>query len=211
MERRKLLALPEAGFDGEGNSAIITEIKAEEWMSEQAVPQGMVHEVETLQLGEVDRPAFASFRGLAGIVIIKMPEVVESHRVSLFQCEGQAGGGGLPVRLLNRLLQEPWDGYQADGNDPSEEASTAGAEGQHGEKDDEGNTSVYLHNNRITFVNKFGDLWLSSCGWETNTTKSRLNAILDTFLHGASIFQKDFQWYVDDLQTPFFDGFKITR
>ena len=79
------------------------------------------------------------------------------------------------------------------------------------EKDDEGNISVYLHNNRITFVDKFGDLWLSSCGWLTNTTKSRLNAVLDTFLHGASIFQKDFQWYVDDLQTPFFDGFKITR
>lgn len=79
------------------------------------------------------------------------------------------------------------------------------------EKDDEGNISVYLHNNRITFVDKFGDLWLSSCGWLTNTTKSRLNAVLDTYLHGASIFQKDFTWYVDDLSTPFFDGFHIAR
>ena len=79
------------------------------------------------------------------------------------------------------------------------------------EKDDEGNTSVYLHNNRITCVNKLGDLWLSRGGWETNTTKSRLNAILDTFLHGASIFQKDFQCNVDDLNTPFFDGFHIAR
>ena len=79
------------------------------------------------------------------------------------------------------------------------------------EKDDEGNTFVYLHNNRIAFVNNFGDITLSSCGWETVTTKSRLNAVLDTFLHGASIFQRDWVWYFDDLQTPFFDGFKITR
>ena len=80
------------------------------------------------------------------------------------------------------------------------------------EKNDEGDTSIYLHNNRIAFVEGVGgDITLSSCGWETPTTKSRLNAILDTFLHGASIFQKDFQWYFDDLQTPFFDGFKVRR
>ena len=80
------------------------------------------------------------------------------------------------------------------------------------EKNDEGDTSIYLHNNRIAFVESVGgDITLSSCGWDTPTTKSRLNAILDTFLHGASIFQKDFQWYFDDLQTPFFDGFKVSR
>ena len=88
------------------------------------------------------------------------------------------------------------------------------------EKDDEGNTSVYLHNNRITFVNKFGDLWLSSCGWETVTTKSRLNAVLDTFLHGFHVWQRDFTWYIGNTgnSSPtvrnadvFFDGYKISR
>jgi|TARA_B100001094_G_scaffold277404_1_gene286225 hypothetical protein len=78
-------------------------------------------------------------------------------------------------------------------------------------KNSEGDTSVFLHGNRIAFIGADGDITLSSCGWETPTTKSRLNAILDTFLHGASIFQKDFQWYFEDLQTPFFDGFKVSR
>ena len=77
--------------------------------------------------------------------------------------------------------------------------------------DNEGTTFVTLHGNLIAQIFNNGDMKLSSCGWQTVTTKSRLNAILDTFLHGASIFQKDFQWYVDDLNTPFFDGFKITR
>mgnify|MGYP003331041704 CR=1 FL=1 len=77
--------------------------------------------------------------------------------------------------------------------------------------DSNGDSSVYLHGHRIATVHSNNDITLSSCGWETVTTKSRLNAILDTFLHGASIFQKDWQWYFDDLQTPFFDGFKVRR
>ena len=36
----------------------------------------------------------------------------------------------------------------------------------------------------------------SHCGWLTNTTKSRLNAL------GANIYQKDFSWYNAD-GTPF--------
>ena len=50
---------------------------------------------------------------------------------------------------------------------------------------------------------------LSSCGWSTVTTKSRLNAILDVFLDGMSIIQKDFTWYIAGDQ--FFDGYRITR
>ena len=75
--------------------------------------------------------------------------------------------------------------------------------------DDEGNQFVTLHGNLIATISNFGDIKLSSCGWETVTTKSRLNAILDTFLHGISIFQNDFEWFIgDDL---FFDGYTIHR
>ena len=76
---------------------------------------------------------------------------------------------------------------------------------------DHGDQFVYLHGHNIATIAANGDIRLSSCGWQTNTTKSRLNAVLDTYLHGASIFQKNFDWYFDDLQTPFFDGFLIQR
>ena len=70
-----------------------------------------------------------------------------------------------------------------------------------------GNTSVHfneeenvsivrLHGNKIAEV---GDTFirLFDGGWQTNTTKSRLNAILSE--HGESgdkVFQKDFDWFV---------------
>ena len=88
------------------------------------------------------------------------------------------------------------------------------------DKDDDGNTSVYLHNNRIAYVTQFGDITLSSCGWDTPTTKSRLNAILDTFLHGVHVWQKNFTWYIGNTgncspTSPdadlFFDGYTISR
>ena len=75
--------------------------------------------------------------------------------------------------------------------------------------DNEGNQFVTLHGNCIASISNFGDIKLSSCGWETVTTKSRLNAILDTFLHGLHVFQKDFQWFIGD--DKFFDGYIIHR
>ena len=36
------------------------------------------------------------------------------------------------------------------------------------------------------------DLWITSAGWPTNTTKERLNAF-----NGVNIYQKDFQWYLN--------------
>ena len=75
--------------------------------------------------------------------------------------------------------------------------------------DNEGNQFVTLHGNLIAQISNFGDIKLSSCGWQTVTTKSRLNAILDTFLHRLSVYQKNFEWYIggDD----FFDGYTIHR
>ena len=75
--------------------------------------------------------------------------------------------------------------------------------------DNEGNTFVTLHGNLIASISNFGDIKLSSCGWQTVTTKSRLNAILDTFLSGIGVFQKQFEWFIND--DKFFDGYTIHR
>ena len=39
-------------------------------------------------------------------------------------------------------------------------------------------------------------LWITDAGWQTNTTKSRLNALLSQFCPGCGIHQKDFVWYL---------------
>ena len=74
-------------------------------------------------------------------------------------------------------------------------------------------TFVYLHGHNIATIFNNGDIRLSSCGWETVTTKSRLNAILDCFVHNIGIFQRDWQWYITgkDFTEPFFDGYVIQR
>jgi hypothetical protein len=55
---------------------------------------------------------------------------------------------------------------------------------------------VYLHGNLIA---KVGDDWLSlyDGGWRTNTTKSRINAVLAVHGNGERVYQKDHQWFID--------------
>lgn len=51
-----------------------------------------------------------------------------------------------------------------------------------------------LHGNTIaTYEPETGELFISHCGWETNTTKERLNGILD-FFGLPGIYQKNFRW-----------------
>ena len=55
---------------------------------------------------------------------------------------------------------------------------------------------VFLHGNNIASY-KDGNLYINHCGWRTNTTKSRLNALIQFVLGGLSgIYQKDFEWYL---------------
>ena len=74
---------------------------------------------------------------------------------------------------------------------------------------------VRLHGNKIAEV---GDdfVQIFDGGWQTNTTKSRLNAILSE--HGESgdkVFQKDFDWFVQMNTTqglsvvPFFSSMRL--
>ena len=63
--------------------------------------------------------------------------------------------------------------------------------------DKETNTSsVYLHGNLIATVTD-NDMTIYDGGWQSNTTKSRLNALCDTFcVDGEGVFQENFAWYV---------------
>ena len=63
--------------------------------------------------------------------------------------------------------------------------------------DKETNTSsVYLHGNLIATVTD-NDMTIYDGGWQSVTTKSRLNALCDEFcIAGEGVFQKDFKWFV---------------
>ena len=57
--------------------------------------------------------------------------------------------------------------------------------------------NVYLHGNLIAWVNKDNDLTVFDGGWQTNTTKSRLNALCGEYcIPGEGVFQSNFTWYV---------------
>ena len=58
-------------------------------------------------------------------------------------------------------------------------------------------SNVYLHGHNIcTLDHNTNALKLSSCGYETVTTKSRLNAILEEVKYGCKVFQKQFEWFI---------------
>ena len=59
-------------------------------------------------------------------------------------------------------------------------------------------SSVYLHGNQIATVDhNTNAVKLSSCGWQSVTTKSRLNAILQEVITGASVFQRNWNWFIN--------------
>ena len=64
----------------------------------------------------------------------------------------------------------------------------------------DGISSVYLHGHKIAEYEhrKDGILYVNNCGYETNTTKSRLNVLIDFVLGGIGngIFQKNWNWYL---------------
>ena len=69
-----------------------------------------------------------------------------------------------------------------------------------------GNTSVHfdpetgvsvvrLHGNKIAEVSD-NDMTIFDGGWQSVTTKSRLNALCDILHCYEGVFQKDFKWFV---------------
>ena len=60
----------------------------------------------------------------------------------------------------------------------------------------DGTSYVYLHGNLIAEVDDNG-IKLYDGGWQSNTTKSRLNAILSEHgIAGEGIYQKNFEWFI---------------
>ena len=73
---------------------------------------------------------------------------------------------------------------------------------------------VFLHGNHIATLCKISmDLRLFDGGWQSNTTKSRLNALLEEFADSYKVIQKDFTWYVvdsyDNSRVPFWSGMTL--
>ena len=81
-------------------------------------------------------------------------------------------------------------------------------------KTKDGLTRIQYHS---TVVVEFDQeqIRLDSGGWQTATTKSRMNQASNQFDLGYRVFQKDFEWRVyvsqHDITLPFYDGMLITR
>ncbi len=73
-------------------------------------------------------------------------------------------------------------------------------------------TIITYHSTQIV---KFNSEWivLDSGGWETVTTKRKMNQASMQFNLGYQVYQIDFKWYVDykGSTLEYYDGMKITR
>ncbi len=74
---------------------------------------------------------------------------------------------------------------------------------------------VYLHGNKIAEVGE-GFIRLYDGGYQSNTTKSRLNAILQVHgIEGEGVFQKAYTWFLrskwgtEYTTIPFFSGMRL--
>jgi predicted membrane-bound dolichyl-phosphate-mannose-protein mannosyltransferase len=74
----------------------------------------------------------------------------------------------------------------------------------------EGVSFVYLYSNLIAMV---GETWLElfDGGYKSNTTKSRLNAILQEHGNGERVYAKNYQWFVSTSngEVAFGNGIKL--
>ena len=73
---------------------------------------------------------------------------------------------------------------------------------------------VFLHGNHIASLDTVSNhLTIKDGGWQSVTTKSRLNALLDEFVPSMGIFQKDWVWYLrdslDGSVVPFISGMTV--
>tara|TARA_R100001480_G_scaffold134702_1_gene131787 strand:+ start:765 stop:1160 length:396 start_codon:yes stop_codon:yes gene_type:complete len=64
---------------------------------------------------------------------------------------------------------------------------------------DDNGAQVFLHGNHIATVTD-STVVLFDGGWQSNTTKSRLNALCYEFATGFGVFQKNWEWFVGDYQ-----------
>ena len=62
-----------------------------------------------------------------------------------------------------------------------------------------GESIVRLHGNKIAVIGE-DFLQIFDGGWQSTTTKSRLNALIERFCNGVTdgVFQKNYQWFIMD-------------
>ena len=65
--------------------------------------------------------------------------------------------------------------------------------------EENGESRVYLHGNHIATVGE-DFLQIFDGGWQTNTTKSRLNALINRFCNAVTdgVYQRKHVWYLSD-------------
>ena len=75
-------------------------------------------------------------------------------------------------------------------------------------------SNVYLHNNLIGVIGT-NQVEVYDGGWQSNTTKSRLNAIINGLCDGytCGIYQFAFEWFITDdkLVHQFENGYSFAR
>lgn len=80
----------------------------------------------------------------------------------------------------------------------------------------ESTVKVYLWDSCIFSINKDRTILFSFCNWNTSTTKSRINALLQTFCE-AKVIQKNYNlfvvapWIDGKIEINAYDSFKIKR
>ena len=79
-------------------------------------------------------------------------------------------------------------------------------------------TSVFLHGNRIAEINAT-TVEIYDGGYQSNTTKSRLNALINGLCDGMNqgVYQHKFEWFIQDNKgdtrnvIPFDNGYTFSR
>ena len=91
----------------------------------------------------------------------------------------------------------------------SNKANWAGSNTQVNYNSNTNCSQIFLDGHHIaTFCHETRAVKINSCGYQTNTTKSRLNALLEEVKWGCKVFQKNFDWFVsyNDETASFWDG-----
>ena len=65
--------------------------------------------------------------------------------------------------------------------------------------EESGTSIVRLHGNKIAEIDE-SSMTIFDGGWQTTTTKSRLNALINEFCNGMTdgVFQKNYEWFIRD-------------
>jgi len=114
-------------------------------------------------------------------------EVVSHHRLICASSPVLLSQVKQPTTLMRKIEQQMCAAIQANKNWSSGNTQVV---------TNDGVSIVYLHGNKIAMVDDT-TMTIFDGGWQSNTTKSRLNALCTEFcIAGEGVFQKDFLWYV---------------